>query len=193
MIRPLVLCAALLSSPALAEDSPAPPAESTAPVVQKLRPFKQRPSSQQHGLAVTLSGALVADVVLELTAELNLPGQHSVAVIGGVGAFQSFGAPVFQFLYVNAGGQYRNALFGDFETAFYLGGEALATVTPGAAGRAAAVTIAPIVGLKYTAPFGLVVDGNLGPGMQIPNFGIVRFDPVFNVQVGWAFGKRWLR
>lgn len=184
MLGTLLLAASLASPPALAQDAPPP-----APPSKKLK-LRTQPWREQRGGALTLSGGVVADLVVELTGEFNLPDQHSVALIFGAGAEQEQGFKVYELLYVHAGAQYRYTVLGDFDVGLYVGAELLARIQPLALGAPYDLPISPLAGFKYTAPFGLVADLNLGPSVIASSYRPVRAGVAVNVQVGWAFGRK---
>ncbi len=168
--------------PPAAQPCPPPPDES------KLK-LKKRGRNQQHGVALTLSGALAGRLVVEGTGEVNLPGQSSLALILGAGGELDWGQPLLDTTIVQGGLQYRYTLKGDFDTGLWLGAEGLAMVRPLQLGIPYDIGISPLLGFKYTAPFGLVADLSAGPGLVITNYGPPRPTATLNVQVGWAFGK----
>jgi hypothetical protein len=188
-----LLFAAALAAPPAAPTPVAPPPAPVAEAPSRKFKFRTQPWREQRGVAITLSGGLAVDLVLEFTGEVNLPGQHSAALIFGLGAQQEQGYRVFDLLYLNAGGQYRYTALGDFDTGLYVGAEVLARIQPLAQGTPYDLPISPLVGFKYTAPFGLVVDLNAGPSVVVSNYRPVRAGAALNVQVGWAFGRKLIR
>lgn len=185
LLLPELAAAAPASAPAAppAATQPAP-----APADDKLR-LRKRPRGQQHGLALTLSGGLSARLLVEGSGEINLPGQHALAVIVGAGSELAWEAPFWSQLVIDGGLQYRYTVKGDFDTGLWVGLEALAQVRPLQLGVPVDVPISPLFGFKYTAPFGLVADVSAGPSIVVTNYGAVRPSATFNLQLGWAFGE----
>ena len=153
-------------------------------------------------LAITLSPLqlLSAPTVLELTGELSLPNNFSVAAIMGYG----YGDSVL----VSAGGvQGRYYLFGYFDHGFHIGVESsgtAATTSLGDINAASAISFnfGGFAGYKYTFRFGLVVEAQLG--YQVGLFTATEggdssesraqsgtsettSDILLNINAGWAF------
>jgi hypothetical protein len=198
MFGALMLQAMWIGGIATAQDaSPAPdPVSSTAATPSKadtkLR-LRVRPWRKQKALSLTISGALVADLMVEGTGEVNLPGQHAAAIILGAGAFQELGSGFIDLLYIHAGAQYRYSVLGDFDAGLYVGLDGVAQIQPLAQGTPWTLPLSPMVGFKYTAPFGLVADVNAGPSAVVSNYRPVQFAAMFNLQVGWAFGRKLIK
>lgn len=169
-------------SPPVAQPCPPPPDDSHLKL-------KKRGRGQQHGVALSLSGALAGRLVIEGTGEINLPGQSAVAIILGAGGEYAWGEPLWKSAIVQGGLQYRYTVKGDFDTGLYVGVEGLASLRPVQVGMPLDVGISPMLGFKYTAPFGLVADIGAGPSLMVTNYGPVRPSGMFNLQLGWAFGK----
>lgn len=177
---------------ASAKPSPPPP-----PAAQPCPPppddshlkLKKRGRGQQHGVALSLSGALAGRLVIEGTGEINLPGQSAVAVILGAGGEYAWGEPLWKSAIAQAGLQYRYTVKGDFDTGLYVGVEGLASLRPVQVGMPLDVGISPMLGFKYTAPFGLLADVSVGPSLVLSSYRPPRPSAALNVQVGWAFGK----
>ena len=151
--------------------------------------LKKRGRGQQHGVALSLSGALAGRLIIEGTGEVNLPGQSALAIILGGGGEYAWGEPLWKFAVVQGGLQYRYTVKGDFDTGLYVGLEGLASLRPVQVGMPLDVGISPMLGFKYTAPFGLVADIGAGPSLVVTTYGPVRPSGMFNLQLGWAFGK----
>jgi hypothetical protein len=183
-----MLLALLLSVAGAQEAADAAPAPEPAAKSTKL--FRKRTRLKQHAAAISLSGGLASEVSLEVTGEYNLPAQHAVAVILGVGSWQSFGQGPFEQLHLNAGAQYRYSVLGDFETGLWVGAEVMSRTFVRQVGPPWQLGISPLVGFKYTAPIDLVVDVSAGPSLLIGNFGAPRPSSTVNVQIGYAFGKK---
>lgn len=182
--------------PALAAPAASPPATTPPPATappptaaeDELR-LRKRPRGQQHGLALTLSGGLSSRLLLEGSGEINLPGQHALAVILGAGGELTYEAPIWSQLLIDGGLQYRYTAKGDFDTGLWVGLEALAIIRPLQVGVPVDIPISPLVGFKYTAPFRLVVDLSAGPSLVVTTYGAVRPSATLNVQIGGAIGK----
>lgn len=185
-----MLPALLLSASLSFAEEPAPPAEPApaAPTSEKL--FRKRSRLKQHAAAVSLSAGLASEVAVEVTGEVNLPGQHAAAIIVGVGSWQAWGQGPFEQLSVNSGLQYRYSVLGDFETGLWVGAEAMSRVFVRQVGPPWQIGVSPLVGFKYTAPINLVVDVSAGPSLLLGNFGSPRASAAVNVQLGYAFGKK---
>lgn len=167
---------------------PPPPAAPAPPPDDKLK-LRKRPRGAQHGVALSLGGGLASSLMVEGTGEVNLPDQHAVALILGVGSPQSQGQAIFARLAVEAGAQYRYTVKGDFDTGVWVGLEGLGTFRPLQLGVPWDVGVTPLVGFKYTAPFGLLADVSVGPSLVLSSYRPPRPSAALNVQVGWAFGK----
>ncbi|HMV65907.1 MAG TPA: hypothetical protein PKA64_03570 [Myxococcota bacterium] len=177
-----------LAAPAATPPPQPPPAQPPAPPDDHLR-LRKRPRSQQHGLALTLSSGLASRLLVEGSGEINLPGQHALAVILGAGSELTWEAPFWSQLVLDGGLQYRYTVKGDFDTGVWVGLEALALVRPLQVGVPVDAPISPLVGFKHTTPFGLVVDLSAGPTLIVTSYGSVRASATLNVQIGGALGK----
>ncbi len=182
---------ALFTTTALAAEPVTTTSETEVePEAPKPKPFQKRSRFQQRSWAISLSGGIATEATVEITAELNLPDQHSLALLAGVGSFQSFGTGVFEQLHVDVGVQYRYTVLGDFDTGVYVALEPLVQLFPRQVGVPWQVRVSPLAGVKFTAPFGLMVEGSAGPSLLVGNFGAPRAAATINVQVGYAFGKK---
>lgn len=190
----LAACWLLGATSALAGSTPtataAAPAPAPAPVATDTSfKLRKRPRGAQRGLSLTLGGGLSEALVVEGTGEVNLPGQHSAALVLGLGAPQAAAQAFWTRLEVRAGLQYRYTVLGDYGAGLYVGAEGVAQIRPLQLGVPYDVGISPLLGFKYTAPFGLVVDVSAGPSLIVGNVRPPRAGATLNAGVGWAFGK----
>ncbi len=153
-------------------------------------------ADEGHDVSLTFSPIhLFHPTVFELTAEVRLPLDFSVAGIGGVGAAD--GVTLWE-----AGGQVRYYLLGGFEHGMPLGVEAIyigASDNEGdVVARANGVAVGPFVGYKFAADVGFTID--LAGGIQYMSVSAVATDgtisgsaydsgfiPLLNFNLGWSF------
>ncbi len=189
-----LLVAALLafSAPALAEE-PAP-----APVVET--PPKG-PKANRFGGSFTVAPILMIAippelrrVIFELTSEFPLAPKHSLALVVGMGwavgtttSTNPFEPPrETRYRATNLGGQYRYYAIGNFDHGLHVALEALLSDVSGRAATSSAVKVAPLLGYKVVAPFGLTFEVQAGGGFVVDT-GRVRPLAVVNANLGWSF------
>ena len=162
-------------------------------------------SIENHRVAVTLSPIhlfIAEHTTFELTGELRLGNK------GGIGAI--IGAGIGEATVIDLGGHGRYYLFGRFDNGMHVGVEGLIVTAPkssiffGSDSDEPVTTLnfAGLIGYKYTAPFGLTAEAQLGYYVEVFSTASLSDDrsssrssdgeetgsgPVFNFGLGWAF------
>jgi hypothetical protein len=150
-----------------------------------------------HIVSLTISPLHLIFPIVEVTGEVRLPADFSVAAIGGVGRIAGFTA-------WEVGAQGRYYLIGGFEHGMPLGVEAsfvqVEAREDSISGTGQGLGIGPFVGYKFASDLGFTID--LAGGVQ---FGVVRARatdgesgetarassntvyPLLNLNLGWSF------
>lgn len=164
-------------------------------LVTFVTPEEVRADDVGHNVSVTFSPIHLFLPVVELTAEVRLPVDLSVAAIGGYG--KHLGVTLWE-----AGAQGRYYLLGSFEHGMPLGVEVLylgaSDTVSGVDARASGLGVGPFVGYKFASDEGFTID--LAGGVQYVAFAAVATDgstteraslntwiPLINLNLGWSF------
>jgi hypothetical protein len=160
-----------------------------------IAPQAARADDAGHDVSLTFSPIHLFLPVVELTAEVRLPVDFSVAAIGGYGGHQ--GVTLWE-----AGAQARYYLLGSFEHGMPIGVEALyigaGDSRQGVRARATGLAVGPFIGYKFAADVGFTID--LAGGFQYVTLSASATDgsnraslsentiiPLINLNLGWSF------
>jgi hypothetical protein len=150
-----------------------------------------------HVFSLTISPIHLAAPIVELTGEVRLPVDFSVAGIAGVGSID--GTTAWE-----AGAQARYYLLGGFEHGMPLGVEALFIQVEDRSGNISGtgqgLAVGPFIGYKFASDEGFTID--LGAGVQFAAVRAKATDadtgttasaqgteifPLINLNLGWSF------
>jgi len=182
------------ATPAPAKPEPTPAEAKTQAAPKPPRRFRA-PKELKFGGSYTWAPLQLMLPMVELTGEMSLTPKHSLAIVLGVGWPTATTVPnnpfenpqSVQLRAINAGGQYRYYMLGDFDRGVSLGTEILMTDYSGQASDVTAATWSLLLGGKYAFPFGLTFDLQAGPGVRFGGGHAAELTPVYNANVGWSF------
>lgn len=124
---------------------------------------------------VTVTGGVDGyEGIIELAGEVCLAPRHALAFTWGLAPYD----PNHDQLSAS----YHYTVLGDFDTGLLVGAE-LTTIGPNGSGLG--LGAAAFGGAKYTAPFGLTVEGLLGGSMRMGTPWLMATSAL-----GWSFGHR---
>ncbi|HIA03453.1 MAG TPA: hypothetical protein EYN66_16360 [Myxococcales bacterium] len=171
--------------------------------------FSAEEKASKYRVAVTVSPIHLVLPMGELTAEIALPHDLSVAVILGFGQVTVKSTNILtkaennqQFTVIEAGAQLRYCVLGDFDHGMQVGAEFLYLQVDGEVGSvtggANGLSIGPFVGYKIAWDFGLTldiqagasflaVDASASDGNVSASTESSAIAPLVNLNLGWSF------
>jgi hypothetical protein len=165
---------------------------------------KVESADSHRAVAVTLSAVQLLFPIVEVTAEVAIGSRLSLSLVAGAGQLtvSTLEDRVEQERKIDVwelGGQACAYPLGDFDHGMQLGLEVMyydLSLPPGAevTGTGEGLAVGPFAGYKYSAPFGLTVNAQLGlqimsgesDGDMIAKKQLIPF-PLVNLNLGWAF------
>ncbi|MCH2109516.1 MAG: hypothetical protein MK135_09305 [Polyangiaceae bacterium] len=142
-------------------------------------------ADEEHNISLTISLPHLVLTIGELTGEVKLPVNLSVAAIAAYGRFT--GLSIWE-----VGAQGRYYLLGDFDHGMSLGVEALYMSVGGwedsffGSEASGGVFVGPFIGYKIATDLGFTFDSALGI-QYVTGTGQAMAFPLINANIGWSF------